>query len=266
MRLVNLMSKDLIFFRSNIQEYHDIYKLMAKGIAKEFKKDENEVYQAFIERDKLGHTVLPGGIVIPHGRIDNLNDVIVCIVKTEEPIIISNEKADIFFGILTGNIASNLYLKVLSAIARIVATHIDELRSKKNPAEVMSFIEKEDIKIGEVVRVKDIMSKNIISAQIDEKISDVVDRMKQNDVTFLPVVDNAMNYKGTIDIIDVMRLAYPDHLLMMNDLAFVTNLRPYEDFVNAEKMKTVRDFYHKDNEKTKREDMSIIEIDRKSVV
>ncbi len=260
MRLANLISKDLIYFKSDITDYQDIYRLMAKGIAHEFKKNENEIYQAFLERDKLGHTVLPGGFVIPHGRIENLNDVIVAIVRTEKPISVSNGEADMFFGILTGNIASNLYLKVLAGLARIAATKLDELKAQKTPSEIINFIEKQDIKIGEVVRVKDIMPKTVVYAHTDELICTIVDRMKQYDFTFLPVVDDQMKYLGTIDINDVMRLAYPAHLIMMNDLAFVTNLRPYEDFVNAEKNAYVREFYQKNNDKIIHDDMSIIEL------
>ncbi len=260
MRLVNLINKDLIYWGIDIDNYFDIYRTMAKGIAKEFKKNENEILDAFIERDKLGHTLLPGGLVIPHGRIADLNDVIICIIKTQKPVIVQNGEADLFFGILTGNSASNLYLKVLAGFAHLAAAHLQELKNQRNPSEVIAFLGKEDIKIGEVVRVHDIMSKEVIVSKKDEMICDVVDRMKKYDFTFLPVVDDAMNYQGTIDIIDIMHLAYPDHLLMMTDLAFVTNLRPFEDFANAEKSRKVSEFYRKDNNKVITDDMSIIEL------
>lgn len=260
MRLANLIDKDLIFFKSGVTEYHDIYKLMAKGIAKEYKQNEHEVFQAFLERDKLGHTVLPGGLVIPHGRIDNLNDVIIAIVKTEKPVAISDGEADLFFGILTGNVASNLYLKVLSGLARIAAAGLDEIKKCTNASQVLVFFEKQNVKIGEQMKVSDLMNKEPVCAHIDETINTVVDRMKKHNFIFLPVVDDDNHYLGTIDIIDIMKLAYPEHLLLMNDLAFVGNLRPYEDFTTDEKNHRVKEYYKKNAEKFIYDDVNIIEM------
>lgn len=260
MRLANLIDKDLIFFKSGITDYHDIYKLMAKGIAKEYKQNEAEVFQAFLERDKLGHTVLPGGLVIPHGRIENLNDVIIAIVKTDKPVAVSDGEADLFFGILTGNVASNLYLKVLSGLARIAAGGMDELKKCNQPAQVLAFFDKQNVKIGEQMKVADLMNKEPVTAHIDETINTVVDRMKTHNFIFLPVVDDENRYLGTIDIIDIMKLAYPDHLLMMNDLEFVGNLRPYEDFTTDEKNHCVKEYYRKNAEKVVFADVNIIEM------
>jgi len=262
MKLSSILSEDLIIFDANIEKYKDVYDLISKKIEDKFNIEKKKIYNAFIERDKLGHNISPKGIALPHGRIDNFDDLIITIVRSKNEVEISNGKAKLFIALLTSNTGSNLYLKSLAAFSKLISSHSDKLLSIGTPKELIKFINRLDIKIDETVKVKDIMENVLYCTTPDEKIIDVVDKMKKYDTTYIPVVENYENkkYIGKIEINQILEIAYPEYVLMMNDLHFLSNLRPFEDFLSKEKKVQVEEIYVKDDKKIIDRNTNIIEL------
>ncbi|NOQ56300.1 MAG: CBS domain-containing protein [Nanohaloarchaea archaeon] len=55
------------------------------------------------------------------------------------------------------------------------------------------------------VKVRDIMSSSMITAQVDERLTDVAMKMGTNDVSRIPVLDSKGNLKGIITKTDILK-------------------------------------------------------------
>lgn len=102
-------------------------------------------FDALIARERLGSTCLGGGIAIPHGRIDGLNEIVLAILRTKESITWDtpdNRKARLFFGVMIPKNDPDKYLDVLSDIAVLLKNKEakDFLLTAKTPLEVCQFI------------------------------------------------------------------------------------------------------------------------------
>lgn len=259
MKLHHLLQPDLIFYNYDINSLKELYSVISKKISSRFNIEEGKILQAFNEREHLGYSIFSNGTAIPHGRIENLNDLIIAIVKTKNPIEISNQKADLFYCILTSNTGSNRYLKTLAAFARISGEYDNEIRNQSNANEIMDFITELNLDIVSPVKIKDLISEKVILVNIEDPIVSVVDKMKKHNKTFFPVVDADGKYLGQINVLHILKLAYPQYVLLMTDINFLSNLRAFEDFQTQELKTKVKDIYTKSEDKTINMNANIIE-------
>ena len=95
---------------------------------------------------------------------------------------------------------------------------------------------------------------------IDDTIASVGDKMKKYNIIFFPVVDNEGKYLGQINVLDILKLAYPQYVIMMTNINFLSNLRAFEDFQNQELKTKVKDIYTESADKTINMDANIIEL------
>lgn len=245
MKLSHLLHKELILWDVDITSTDGLYDWIAANVSAKFKISEKEIKQAFIEREELGYTVFPDKSVIPHGRIEDFDDLIIAVVKTKKPILISGSMADIFYCILTTNSGSNRYLKTLASFAKIAAFHAEDIRRIRNTHDFMKFIEEGDFELDNIMRIKDIMNDQLVTVRLDDTIAQVADLMKKHSSIFLPVVDDQDKYLGKIDILDVIKIIYPDYMNLLLDVSFMSNLRGFEDYQEEEKVRTVAQLYSK---------------------
>ncbi len=259
MKLHHLLQTDLIFYDYDIKSLDELYNAIAEKIYDKFNINEDKILKAFRERENLGYSIFSNGTMIPHGRIENLDDLIIVIVKTKNPLEISNQKADLFYCILTSNIGSNCYLKTLASFARISHEYDAEIRSKSNANEILDFITELNIDIVSPIKIKDIVSGKVVTVNIEDTIASVSDKMKKYNMIFFPVVDDEGKYLGQINVLDVLELAYPQYVLMMTDINFLSNFRAFEEFQNQELTTKVKDLYTKSSDKTINVNANIVE-------
>jgi mannitol/fructose-specific phosphotransferase system IIA component (Ntr-type) len=260
MQLSHLLNKDLIFWNIQIESINSLYKKVAATVSQKSSVSENDIYDAFIKRGDLGYVVFPDGSVIPHGRIENFDDLIIVIVKTQDKLDISDRKADLFYFLLTSKAGSNRYLKTLAAFASISKFHSQNIRNCTNPDEIIKFISDLNIHVDKIVRVQDIISETLFTVKKDDPISKVADIMKKHKVFFLPVVDENNTYLGKIDILDIMRIAYPEYTMLLNDISFLSNMRAFEDFEKEEETSIVADIYNRAENKIINRNSNVLEL------
>ena len=58
-----------------------------------------------------------------------------------------------------------------------------------------------------LMKVKDIMIKNVIFATLDENLSNVIKKLRENKITGLPIIDESGKLKSVISITDIMKYA-----------------------------------------------------------
>lgn len=83
--------------------------------------DQATILSSLMCREKMGSTGIGGGIALPHGRIQSLENVMALLITSETPIqfeAIDNAPVDIFFAILVPEQKASEHLGTLSAIAQ----------------------------------------------------------------------------------------------------------------------------------------------------
>ena len=82
---------------------------------------ESDVYEALLQRERLGSTGIGHGIAIPHGKLPKLNQFFGIFARLEKPLdfeALDGEPVDLIFLLLAPEGAGADHLKALSRVAR----------------------------------------------------------------------------------------------------------------------------------------------------
>lgn len=82
--------------------------------------NKDTVSRTLTERERLGSTGIGGGIALPHGRLNGIDDCIAAIIRLGEPLNFDSPDAQpiiLAIGLLVPADASNKHLKILSSLA-----------------------------------------------------------------------------------------------------------------------------------------------------
>jgi len=82
---------------------------------------ESDVYEALLQRERLGSTGIGHGVAIPHGKLPKLNRLIGIFARLEKPVdfdALDGQPVDLVFLLLAPEGAGADHLKALSRVAR----------------------------------------------------------------------------------------------------------------------------------------------------
>ncbi len=261
MKLDNLLNQELVFWDVDVQNSLQIYQMIAKRVQAMFALDERQVVDAFLEREKLGYVVFPDGSSLPHGRLDELDDLIIAMVKTKKPLEFCGKKADLFYCVLTSNSGSNRYLMVLASFAKIAQYHHQRVRLTQSPRELIELVKELQLDVDKSLLVSDVINSDaVLSVCLDDSLSKAVDLMKSKGIKFLPVVGKDGRYKGKLNALDIVKAAYPRSSFLMSAIGFMSTSRSFERFHQQEATMRVRDVYSQDNQRVAGLDEQMIQI------
>ncbi len=150
-KITDYMSEDLISLKLKSKNKDDVLMELADLIAvsPEVHNEENIIYKALIEREKLGSTGIGKGVAIPHAKTDAADRLTIAFGISKEKIdfkSLDNENVNIFFVFASPMKDSQVYLKVLARISRLIREEEfrNELLACKTPAEVIECINKKE--------------------------------------------------------------------------------------------------------------------------
>lgn len=150
-KITDYMSEDLISLKLKSKNKDDVLMELADLIAvsPEVHNEENVIYKALIEREKLGSTGIGKGVAIPHAKTDAADRLTIAFGISKEKIdfkSLDNENVNIFFVFASPIKDSQVYLKVLARISRLIREEEfrNELLACKTPAEVIECINKKE--------------------------------------------------------------------------------------------------------------------------
>ncbi len=92
-----------------------------------------------------------------------------------------------------------------------------------------------------MLKVEDIMTKDVISVTKDTPIEVAIDIMRKNNITGMPVIDDDMTLVGVITEKDVLRLFYADEEDKNKTVGFYMT-RPAVSYRGDESLRNVCDF------------------------
>lgn len=150
-KITDYMSENLISLKLKSKNKDDVLMELADLIAvsPDVHNEENVIYKALIEREKLGSTGIGKGVAIPHAKTDAADRLTIAFGISKEKIdfkSLDNESVNIFFVFASPMKDSQVYLKVLARISRLIREEEfrNQLLACKTPAEVIECINKKE--------------------------------------------------------------------------------------------------------------------------
>ena len=142
MEIKDFLTIDRIAYKSHATSKKNTLELISELIANDFTNiQKNDIFDALIEREKLGSTGLSDGIAIPHARLKNADSMIGALILLDEPIdfdSIDKKWVDLLFVLIVPEDDNATYLEVLSHLAEKLrdSSYQNHLRHAKSKDEL----------------------------------------------------------------------------------------------------------------------------------
>lgn len=136
MDLSDLLVIDAILPRLKSANKKQALQEMAAKAAALTARDERDIFETLMQREKLGSTGVGHGVAIPHGKLTGLDRLVGVFALLDRPIdfdSLDGEPVDVMFLLLAPESAGADHLKALARIARVLRD--DETAAKLRAAD-----------------------------------------------------------------------------------------------------------------------------------
>ena len=150
MRIMDYLCKNAIAVDLKARNKKEVINEMTAVLAKTNKiSDKEKVVKILLEREELGSTGIGQGIAIPHGKTNQVDDVIITFGSSKQGIdfeSLDGEPVYLLFLLLAPLESSGVHLKALAKISRLLKDKYfrQALRDAKNIDEVIKVIKEEN--------------------------------------------------------------------------------------------------------------------------
>lgn len=139
MEISDLITPESIFEKLPVTSKKQALQELAKRAAEISALNERVIFDALIERERLGTTGVGNGIAIPHGKLAGLERLYGLFARLEKPIefdSIDEQPVDLIFLLLAPECAGADHLKALARVSRLLRDHTtcEKLRGSDDPA------------------------------------------------------------------------------------------------------------------------------------
>ena len=128
MNITDLLEPERIVCCSNIGSKKRMLEKLAAMLAENTSQiTQHDIFDALVNREKLGSTGLGQGVAIPHGRMTSLTAPLCAFIKIDEPVEFDasdGQAVDLVFALLVPEDSTEEHLQVLSTIAEIFSNPV----------------------------------------------------------------------------------------------------------------------------------------------
>ena len=150
MKLMDFIVKDAVVVNLQGKEKKDVLEEMVIALVKSKKISSKEkVVKILLDREELGSTGIGQGVGIPHGKTDEVDNVVIAFGSSRQGIefeSLDGELVYLVFLLLAPVESTGAHLKALAKISRILKDkHFRQsLRDAKDADEAIKIIKEED--------------------------------------------------------------------------------------------------------------------------
>jgi len=124
-KITDYITEDLIDLDLKSKNRESILVELSKLLerSKNILVKDNDIYKALVDREKLGSTGIGKGVAIPHAKTESAKELTVAFGISRKGIdfnSMDDEEVHIFFVFASPNKDSQIYLKVLARISRLI--------------------------------------------------------------------------------------------------------------------------------------------------
>jgi len=238
-RLENLLSDDRVIVGVAETNYDAVIRRLVDALKDAgHLRDPERALSDVLQREKLGATLVGQGLGVPHARTDAVDGVTLALATTKNPIKGSPPDSipvRIVVLILAPKAESNLYLKVLSAISRLVEDdkRRERLLAATTQKALIGEITRAGIEVERGLSVLD-LAEDAVTVSKNAALKNAADTMFKHDLLDVPVVDDEGNLVGLLTAEDLLRIGVPDYLMRLESVAFLRQFEPFEELLRKE--------------------------------
>ena len=145
MELNNLLAPECIEANLKATSKKQALQEISKRIADAAGKNERDIFDIIIEREKLGTTGVGDGVAIPHGKLETLERLYGFFARLERPVnfdSVDERPVDLIFLLLAPEAAGAEHLKALACVSRFLRdkTNCEKLRGSNNPEALYALL------------------------------------------------------------------------------------------------------------------------------
>jgi PTS system nitrogen regulatory IIA component len=149
MKILDVLHKETILVDLKSVDKKGVLDELGIPVARVAGVNHEDLMRVLMERERLGSTGIGGGVGIPHGKMKNLESMVVGFGLSRKGVdfeSIDGLPTYIFFLLITPENSTGLHLKLLARISRILKNdHFREkLLSANDRDEIFSIIEEEE--------------------------------------------------------------------------------------------------------------------------
>lgn len=145
MEIEDILTQDRVAIGLKAKSKKQALQELAARAAKATGLEERKIFDVLLERERLGTTGVGSGIAIPHGKLAELDTLVGCFARLEEPIdfdAVDGQPVDLVFLLLAPESAGADHLKALARISRVLrnAASCDKLRTAPSAGAVYGLL------------------------------------------------------------------------------------------------------------------------------
>jgi len=149
MRILDVLKKEAVISDLEAADKKGVLEELSEPVSKMFNIEKNNLVNILLERESLGSTGIGGGIGIPHGKLRELDNLVLGFGLSRRGVdfeSMDGRPTHIFFLLVTPENSTGLHLKLLARISRILKN--DPFKAKLmaagNAADIIDIIAEED--------------------------------------------------------------------------------------------------------------------------
>ncbi|RLB84413.1 MAG: PTS sugar transporter subunit IIA [Deltaproteobacteria bacterium] len=149
MKIFDILSKEAILADLKSRDKRGVLEELVTPVAHIADINHELLVRVLMEREQLGSTGIGEGIAIPHGKVKNLESLILGFGLSRKGVDFESMDGlptHIFFLLITPENTTGLHLKMLSRISRILKNDLfkQKLLNATNSNEIYSIIKEEE--------------------------------------------------------------------------------------------------------------------------
>ena len=149
MKILEVLQKEAILEDLVSTDKKGILEELVAPVAKVANVSEDGLVKVLLERERLGSTGIGGGVGIPHGKLKNLENIVLGFGLSRNGVdfeSMDGKPTHVFFLLVTPENSTGLHLKMLARISRLLKDESfkERLISASNQEEILSVIQEED--------------------------------------------------------------------------------------------------------------------------
>lgn len=149
MKILDVLSKEAICNDLKAKDKKGVLDELAAPVAQLTGASQEELVKILLERERLGSTGIGGGIGIPHGKLKNLDALVLGFGLSRRGVdfeSMDGRPTHIFFLLLTPESSAGLHLKLLARISRLLKDDVfkSKLMQAASPDDVLEIISEKD--------------------------------------------------------------------------------------------------------------------------
>jgi len=223
------------------------------NLDKNIKACKNNMLDAMLKREHEMSTCIGNGILVPHARVEDYDDICVIVAKLKNPIkteiSATHQEAyiDSVFMIAAGKTKNKIILKLMSSVSRLAQNKefLDNWKSSKKE-EIFKLVRNYEKEIKDNISAEDVMNDQLEPASVNDTLEEIATRFIVEGMAGLPVVDDFGNFVGEITERELIEYGMPKYTSLLSDLSFMTVGEPFEDYFKDEQSVKVEELYRKD--------------------